>query len=162
MVTDVDMVVPVAVCALVREGRVLFIRRRGKTFGGLLSLPGGKIDFGETVEETAVRELEEEAGVRARFVRHLASIPEHIVENGRVVKHMMIQLCELEQFGSADEREFEPVWVGLDELDARKGEITPSDYLMIKRIVVPGKHQSYYSRIERTGSGYVQKEFREI
>lgn len=147
---------------MVKDGRVLFIRRDGKTFGGLLSLPGGKIDFGETIEQAAVREFEEETGIKARFVRHIATIPEHIVEGGRVVKHMMIQLCELEYLGGLSGGEFEPVWVELDGLDSRKNEIIPSDYLMIKSIILPGAGQSFFSRIEKTGSGYVQREFREI
>jgi mutator protein MutT len=157
-----QLVVPVAVCTMVRDGRVLFIRRRGKTLGGLLSLPGGKIDFGETIERAAVREFEEETGIRSRFVRHIATIPEHIVEGDRVLKHMMIQLCELEYLDVPSTGEFEPVWIALDELDSMRGEITPSDYLMLKRLLIPGKRGTFYSLMEKTGSGYVQREFREI
>ncbi len=157
-----SLVVPVAVCTMLRDGRVLFIRREGKTFGGLLSLPGGKIDFGETIEQAAVREFEEETGIRSRFVRHIATIPEHIVEGGQVVKHMIIQLCELEYLDGLSKGEFEPVWVGLDGLDSRKDEIIPSDYLMIKKLLIPGNRGTFFSLIEKTGSGYVQREFREI
>jgi 8-oxo-dGTP diphosphatase len=42
---------------------VLMIRRGGDPFRGLLALPGGFVDVGETVEQAAVRELQEEAGV---------------------------------------------------------------------------------------------------
>lgn len=157
-----NLVTPVAISIVLKDGKVLFIRREGKTFSGLLSLPGGKIDFGETIEETALRELEEETGVRSRFVRHLATIPEHIIEDGNVSKHLMIQLCELEHVDDVSEREFEPVWVGIDELDSRKGEITPSDYLMIKEILLKGNHVSHFSVIEKSGPDYTQKEFREI
>jgi 8-oxo-dGTP pyrophosphatase MutT (NUDIX family)/phosphohistidine phosphatase SixA len=46
------------------------------------SLPKGKQDPGETDAETAVREVEEETGVRARVIDHLADI-EYALTNGR-------------------------------------------------------------------------------
>ena len=155
-------IIPLAVCAVVRDGRILFIRRRKFPFEGLLSMPGGKIEFGERVEETAVRELHEETGIESRFRRHAATIPEHIVEDGRVVAHFMIQLCELEYKGESPGREFEPVWVDMKELDSLKGEITPSDYLMIRDILVPGKSGVFQSVIERSGKRYSQREFSRI
>ena len=41
------------------EGQVLFIKRNGKW-----DLPKGKLDKGETIEEAALREVEEETGVK--------------------------------------------------------------------------------------------------
>jgi hypothetical protein len=38
----------------------------------------------------------------------------------------------------------------------------PSDYLMIKRILLTGNRRGHYSLIEKTDSGYIQKEFRVI
>jgi 8-oxo-dGTP diphosphatase len=43
---------------------VLMIRRGGEPFRGMLALPGGFVDVGETVEQAALRELGEETGVR--------------------------------------------------------------------------------------------------
>ena len=55
----------VAACALVdTDNRVLIAQRpEGKTLAGLWEFPGGKIEPGETPEETLVRELHEELGV---------------------------------------------------------------------------------------------------
>lgn len=51
---------------LVRAGRVLLSRRRDPNplFDGRWHLPSGKLDAGESVLEAAVREAEEEIGVR--------------------------------------------------------------------------------------------------
>ncbi len=155
-------VVPVVACSVIKDNKVLFIKRSNPPFLGLLSLPGGKIEFGETVERAAIRELEEETGVRSVFENHLATIPEHIVEEGSVRGHFMIQLCRLRYIAELPKRELEPHWVTLDELDARKSEITPSDYHMIKRIVLPDNRKSHYSKLEKTANGYVQREFREL
>ncbi|MDS1136307.1 (deoxy)nucleoside triphosphate pyrophosphohydrolase [Nitratireductor indicus] len=58
----------VAACALVdADGRVLLAQRpEGKSLAGLWEFPGGKVEQGETPEETLVRELEEELGIETR------------------------------------------------------------------------------------------------
>jgi 8-oxo-dGTP diphosphatase len=55
----------VAACALVDpDGRVLIAQRpEGKPMAGLWEFPGGKIENGETPEDTIIRELAEELGV---------------------------------------------------------------------------------------------------
>jgi 8-oxo-dGTP diphosphatase len=66
---------PVPVVRLIvldASGRVLILRRAAdSTDGGRWCLPGGKIDYGDTVEQAAVRELQEETGLRATHLRFL-------------------------------------------------------------------------------------------
>ncbi len=56
----------VAACALVDpDGRVLLAQRpEGKPMAGLWEFPGGKVEPGERPEETLIRELREELGIR--------------------------------------------------------------------------------------------------
>lgn len=58
-------IVLVAACALVDpDNRVLIAQRPpGKALAGLWEFPGGKVEPGETPEETLIRELQEELGV---------------------------------------------------------------------------------------------------
>ena len=49
--------------ALVRDGRLLLIQRRRPPEVGRWSLPGGKVDFGESAMAAAIREMAEELGV---------------------------------------------------------------------------------------------------
>jgi ADP-ribose pyrophosphatase YjhB (NUDIX family) len=61
------------------EGKVLLIRR---TDNQLWALPGGAMEFGENIVETAAREVEEETGLETK-VTGLVGIytdPHHLVE----------------------------------------------------------------------------------
>jgi 8-oxo-dGTP pyrophosphatase MutT (NUDIX family) len=54
-----------------RESRLLLVRHRWHDGSYFWMLPGGGIKDGETIEDTAVREVWEEAGVRIRVLRRI-------------------------------------------------------------------------------------------
>jgi ADP-ribose pyrophosphatase YjhB (NUDIX family) len=77
--------------AVFREGRVLIARRGKPPALGLWSLPGGRVEPGERMAETVLRELAEETGLEAQvsgFVDHV----EHIerAADGTLTAHAVI------------------------------------------------------------------------
>ena len=54
---------------VIKDGKVLMHQRTNDHGEGTWSFPGGHLEFGETPEETAHRETDEEAGVSIRNVR---------------------------------------------------------------------------------------------
>ena len=58
-------IVLVVACALIdADGRILIAQRpQGRPMAGLWEFPGGKIEAGESPEQTLIRELKEELGI---------------------------------------------------------------------------------------------------
>jgi len=88
----------------------------------LWSLPKGHIEDGETVEQTAVREVKEETGISARVLRPLGSIDYWFVaERRRVHKTVHHFLLEAEggELSDEDVEVTEVAWVPVAELETK-------------------------------------------
>jgi 8-oxo-dGTP diphosphatase len=74
-----------------RDGKVLLVERGKEPWKGKWSLPGGSLEFGETVREAARRELAEETGIEAHLDR-LVDIDDAIMRDatGVAVAHYSI------------------------------------------------------------------------
>jgi 8-oxo-dGTP diphosphatase len=62
--------------------KILLIKRRTAPFIGYWALPGGRVDPGETVEQTVVREVKEETGLDVAIVRKIGEYHEQGVQGG--------------------------------------------------------------------------------
>lgn len=58
-------------CYLIKENKVLVTKyKEGNKKQGYYDIPGGKIEEGETLESTAIREMKEETGVEVKKLKH--------------------------------------------------------------------------------------------
>lgn len=107
----------VGVIAVVRDaGRVLLIQRGKEPDMGLWAFPGGSLEFGETLEAGALRELTEETGLRATPVGVLPPY-EGIDPAGRWHYLLMPLLCEapVGRLQAADDAA-DARWCSLDQV----------------------------------------------
>ena len=112
LVVDLRVAVPRA--ALI--GR---LDRRGRL---LWSLPKGHVEPGETVEGAAVREVEEETGIRGRVLAPLGSIDYWFVTSDRRVHktvHHYLLLATGGELSDADVEVTEVAWVAVGDLPSR-------------------------------------------
>jgi 8-oxo-dGTP diphosphatase len=64
------------------EKKILLIKRSTPPFVGYWALPGGRVDPGETVEQTIVREVKEETGLDVEVVSKIGEYHEQGVQGG--------------------------------------------------------------------------------
>jgi ADP-ribose pyrophosphatase YjhB (NUDIX family) len=102
--------------AIVRDGRLLLVKRKRPPEAGCWSLPGGKVDFGERVEDAIVREIAEEVGVEIVLLRSLGVVQTIGLDDQHWVSP--IHLAEIVS-GEPDNREPSKhdaiVWAALDQ-----------------------------------------------
>ena len=102
------------------QGKILFGVRRHEPQQGMLDLPGGFVDSGETVEEAARRELKEELGIDLPAIRYLFSYPNKYLYRG--IEYDTLDLIFLAQFDRqpevrpADDLE-DALWISRDEIE---------------------------------------------
>jgi len=54
--------------AIFRDGKVLLVRRARSPPKGFYSLPGGRVEFGESLHQALAREVEEETGLGIEII----------------------------------------------------------------------------------------------
>jgi len=105
----------VLVIAITADGDVVFVRQyRHGLRQVVLELPGGVIDPGESPEEAAVRELQEETGYAAGSVRHLGRLMPNPALNDAHCHVVLAEGCWLG--GGQDFDPFEQIEVVLHPL----------------------------------------------
>lgn len=123
---------------VVRQGRALLVRRHDSgPLAGLWSLPGGHVEWGETLREAALRELREETGIEAEICLLLDSVD--VIGRdpvGRVRYHYVLtvfgglwQAGEARAGGDAAAVQ----WAGPDDLD--RLDMTPGTAALIRRAI---------------------------
>lgn len=124
----------VAACALVdADNRVLIAQRpEGKSMAGLWEFPGGKIEPGETPEETLVRELQEEIGVTTQTA---CLAPLTFASHGYETFHLLMPLFVCRRFtGIAVPREGQVLkWVRPQKM--RDYPMPPADIPLIPALI---------------------------
>lgn len=112
----------VVVGALVRRNNeLLLVKRKKKPWKDYWAIPGGKIKFGESLEEAVKREVREETGIDIKVIRLLGVQTVIIKKNGKIVDHFLLidfEAYPLENELKPNTEEIDEVrWVKFSELE---------------------------------------------
>jgi len=127
-------------CFVLRENRILLIRKKRGLGAGKINGPGGRMESGETPVEAAVRETGEEVGV----------IPLQLDMRGELFfqfrdgysLHCSV-FTALDSVGKARESdEADPFWKSFDEIPFE--EMWHDDALWLQGMISGGKFRGYF------------------
>ncbi len=107
---------------VVKDGKVLLIKRR-KNGQHYYSIPGGKLEPGESLEQTVIREVAEETCISVKPLKLIATCEDkdmHKSQNLFVCEYLsgepiLGDSVEKERMEKDSTNYYEPVWVDLNE-----------------------------------------------
>jgi len=113
--------IPAVGLFVVKDGRVLLVRRGNEPGRGKWSLPGGRVRFGERSEDAAVREMREETGLEVRL-RKVVDVVDVFWRGpeGELLEHFVIVDFEAEVVGGelrASDDAIDARWFSPEELE---------------------------------------------
>lgn len=117
---------------VVKEGKVLLGKRKRSHGTGSWSMPGGHLEYGESPEKCAIRELEEETGLKA-LTQHIGPWTNNLIQEG---KHYITLFIFVDQFlgepvSLEPEKCDEWKWFDWDELPS---PLFPTIYSLIEKL----------------------------
>jgi 8-oxo-dGTP diphosphatase len=116
-----------------RDGRVLLVRRGRPPSAGAWTLPGGRVEPGESLEQAVLREVLEETAVRTRVVCALGVVP--LAREGfaySIHEHLLVPLEDVAPIAGDDA--LEARWV--DRRDVPKLAVADSAVAVIDHGIV--------------------------
>ncbi len=113
------------VLAVFKDNKVVLVRREKHAFCGYWAIPGGKVNFGETIEQAAERICEKETGLDIVSGKYLATVQELVRENKNDKHHFIMLLYKLKASGILRTGK-------LFSLNKLPKKIVPSDVHMLK------------------------------
>ena len=110
-------------CIIYKADMLLLIERKNDPGKGLYELPGGFVDYGETLEQGMKRELKEEIGIAPKNLKYYSSKP-----NKYRFKNVLYHTIDCFFVGKLDDEKgliagddaAKIVWVELNKIDLEK------------------------------------------
>ena len=122
-----------------QRGHLILIRRTKEPYKGLLALPGGKLEPGETPLDAARREMREETGLKSPKPAWLGRVTDLLVEGEPPHRMFVLDVFEADL---AEVAHSQPSFEGatlrlpLSDLQKRANEIIPADVIILWRLAI--------------------------
>lgn len=113
--------------AIIAEDEILLVRRANQPNQGLWAVPGGKVEYGETLAEAATREVKEETGLLVQL-DEIIWVGESISDDHHLVLIDFLGQAVGGDLQAADDAS-ELKWVTIE--DAYEMELTPTMFELL-------------------------------
>lgn len=100
------------------SNEILLLKRVKEPESGYWTIPGGTVEFGEKIEETIVREIEEEIGVKSAIIK-LLGVTNHILPEEHthwVAPAFLVKIIEGTPRNMEPHSHSEMKWFSIDKL----------------------------------------------
>ncbi len=137
---------PVVLGAVIKDNRLLLIKRNFLPFVGLWGMPGGKIHFGEHLDQAIIREIFEECHIKTEWIELCGVVTENLYINKSQSMHYLLHICRLKptSFSIKSSNEGNVQWFELNKILKLKHLIIPSDFIMLQRLVLTKPKKLYF------------------
>ncbi len=126
--------VNVVIGIVIKEDKILLIKRERGDFPGLWAIPGGKVEECEHLNEAIEREMFEEIGIKMQF-KELLGFSTEIMHDKEKTSMLYICLLEMNPADKIANPEFEYKFFSKDEI-INSNNIVKSDKLFIKTFYI--------------------------
>ncbi|MBA3732958.1 NUDIX hydrolase [Patescibacteria group bacterium] len=112
-------------CMIVDKGKVLLVTgKKGKTW----SFPKGHVETGETLEQTAIREVQEETGYEVEITKRLMDLTYKNKKTGEPIRVAMFKAKPITDKGNK-EPDIQTRWFSIEEAKKELSTHKPSSLL---------------------------------
>ena len=121
-------------CYLVKDNKVVVTKyKEGNKKAGYYEIPGGKIEEGETSEQTAIREMKEETGLKIKKLKYKGKM---IIEYPNRIFDFDVFICDECEGELQNFEENTSEWIEINEL--LKKEKILSNIMILDRFFIKG------------------------